>query len=178
MLKITLKFLLFSLISHLVVFTSCLDEDPCPGEPEVIEYNEIVALRFRTANDGNPFDTTMYKLDSLIIIENSDTLKFNYTSVGNDSIIKFVLNSFAAPKIWSHFDSLLTSEIIFHFDSINIDTLHINIQPKEVNLPCNSTWYESSRIVFNSQLIKETSHSSCYICGDTLTLYLNDKVVR
>ncbi|HLO92644.1 MAG TPA: hypothetical protein VK172_15875 [Lentimicrobium sp.] len=164
---------LLLLFLSVLLLTSCLDEDPCPGEPDVIHYDEPFILRFRTIDEGNPFDTTIYKIDSLIIVENDDTVKFRYTTAGNDSILKFRLRTFNAPNIWSHFDSVMISQVIFIFDSITRDTLVVKATPKERKEPCNSTWYSSNEIFFNSLLIRENGQSPCYLCGDTLTLYIN-----
>lgn len=150
----------------------CLKEDPCPGIPIIIDYNEPVIIRLNTAEGTSVFDS-LFVLDSLLVLENGDTTTFKRVKVGNDTLIQLTLKRLSAAYLWSHFDSTVTSDITFVFDTLSRDTLSFQVVPVEYPEKCNQTEYASTRIFFNSQLLREGSNSPCFLCGDTLSLEIN-----
>lgn len=165
--------LLIVISALLFVFVyGCLKEDPCPGIPSIIDYNEPVILRLHTQAGNTVFDS-LYVFDSLIILENGDTTTFKKLTVGEDTLVQLTLKRLSAAYLWSHFDSTVTSQIVFVFDSVARDTFRVEVVPVEYPEKCNQTEYASTRVLFNSQLLSETSNTTCFLCGDTLTLEIN-----
>lgn len=165
------KYVLGLILATLVLpIAGCLDEDPCGGlDPVVIAYNEPYILRLRTQGDTSIF-TQMYNIKDLVIVENGDTLTYRYLKTSSDSVIQFTPKSLSAAYIYQNFDSLMHTEIIFHYDSIQSDTMFIEALPKEYETACSKVEYQSILLKFNETIIRKANNTTCITCKDTLVI--------
>jgi hypothetical protein len=165
------KYTLGLLIPTLILpFSGCLEKDPCNGlEPVVIDYNEPYILKLRTEGDTSIF-TNMYDINNLVIVENGDTLSYKYHRVSTDSVIQFIPKSLSAAYIWRNFDSVMNTEIIFRYDSINSDTMFIMAQPKHYETACPLTEFHKIELKFNDKIIRSRNNTTCITCKDTLII--------
>lgn len=151
-------------------FTGCLEEDPCDGlDPVVIAYNEPYILRLRTQGDTSIF-TNLYKIKDLVIVENGDTLDYRYLKTSTDSVIQFIPKTLSAAYIYQSFGSLMHTEIIFHYDSLQSDTMFIEAHPIEYETACQKVEYQSIELRFNESIIRQANNTTCITCSDTLVI--------
>ncbi len=165
--KLGISILLMALV---LPFAGCLEEDPCNGlDPVVIAYNEPYILKLRTQDDISIF-TDIYDINELVITENGDTIDFRYYKVSTDSVIQFTPKSLSAAYIWQSFETVMHTEIIFHYDSIQSDTLTIQVLPREYDTDCPRTEYATTELKFNETIIREVNNTPCITCKDTLVI--------
>lgn len=168
MIRKYLPAILFSAI--LLPLNGCLEKDPCNGlNPVVIAYNEPYILRLRTQGDTSIF-TQMYNIKDLLILENGDTLSYRYLKTSTDSVIQFIPKSLSAAYIWQNFDSVMFTELIFYYDSINSDTMFIEAHPRHYETACPKTEYEAIELRFNETIIRKANNTTCITCRDTLVI--------
>lgn len=171
--KYTLLTCLSVLASSFFLLTGCVEEDPCPGEPSVIYYNEPVNIKLHASDSSSLFDS-LRPIEDFILTEHGDTLSYKHMSVGSDTLITFNLRRFSAVYIWESFGTVMTSNVILKYDSARADTLHFIVLPRFYEDQCNKTEYEKSEVLLNGDLIRSERASDCFLCGDTIILNLNN----
>lgn len=172
----TMKYIYLTCLSLLTVclflLTGCVDEDPCPGEPSVISYNEPVNIRLHADTGGLLFDS-LHPIKDFVLVEHGDTISYKHKSFKGDTLITFTLRRLSAAYIWKSFGTILTSRVILSYDSTRSDTLLVSVLPRVYENQCNKTEYQQSEILLNGVLLRNDTASGCYLCGDTLTFNLN-----
>lgn len=171
--KYNLLICLSLLIFSITFLTGCVDEDPCPGEPSVISYNEPINIRLHASEGGILFDS-LRPIKNFVMTENGDTILYSHKSTEGDTLITFSLRRFSAAYIWNSFGTIMTSKVIFKYDSLRADTLHFSVLPRVYENQCNKTEYEKSEIQLNGEVIRRTRASNCFMCGDTLLITLEN----
>ncbi len=105
-----------------------------------------------------------------MIVENGDTLDYRYIKTSSDSVIQFTPKSLSAAYIYQNFGSLMHTEIIFHYDSLQSDTMFIEARPKEYETACSKVEYQSIELKFNETIIRQANNTTCITCRDTLVI--------
>jgi hypothetical protein len=169
--KYNLLICLLILAFSILFLTGCIDEDPCPGEPSVISYNEPINIRLSSSQGGYLFDS-LRPINGFVITEHGDTISYKHKSFKGDTLITFSLRRFSAAYIWESFGTIMTSKVILGYDSLRADTLHFSILPRFYENQCNKTEYEKSEILLNGEIVRRNRASNCFMCGDTLLITL------
>ncbi|MDY0104497.1 MAG: hypothetical protein RBS07_16295 [Lentimicrobium sp.] len=155
--------LLLTIFSILINATSC-EKDPCKGEPETINYNEIILIEFINQDSINVFQS-QFNIDSLMLTENENQLKF---TCSNGKTLKLSLETFSSAKISNNFNNIIECDVLVKFDSSNIDTLIFKAKPVLYKDQCDKTEYEFIELKHNSATILHEYNVSCFSCGSKI----------
>ena len=153
------KIVVLIVVSIILSTTSCKESD-CNGEPEAINFNEDIYASI-VNNQGENVFLNDFSIDSLKIFENNQKLSYEYSN----SVIKFQLSSGFYNNVVNSFDKEIIESIYIQYDYNTVDTITIKASPKYYPDECERTDYFNVRVLYNSNLVIETTNATCLFCS-------------
>jgi len=160
--------LIFTILS---ISMGC-DEEPCKGEPIIIEIYETFRLKIVNQNDVDIFSED-FGIDSLNIVENNSTLNLTRSDYG---VIEFQLSNETNESLKQNYGESKKIEVLINLNSSISDTLQFVVKPVEYYVEkCRMTKYESVAVYFNSTLLYFSGDTYCIFCCSSELEYLTIK---
>ena len=155
------------LLTLTVMASGCIN-DPCPGYPKRIQMFEHVRVQILNKVGQDIFEGN-FQLNNLRILEDGVEIAYQVDH-GMEPFISFPVSCNTEKAIESNWGQKVSTSLYFRLDSLDVDTMTIELIPVKHDEKCPWQEYAAITIMYNGRSIKHNISHSCISCIQPIKL--------